>query len=146
MATGCALDELGNLKNLSDIKFFNSKTNTSPISGPPACILSGHSIGHAPSHEPLDQHSGQGATVSCKQKSNEDDEDSDAQDGDFAVASSDSESSDDLQFMGDEVVGNAELASILPSKSILTTGHSSGSHTRKCKATEVIEVEDEDSP
>jgi hypothetical protein len=109
---------------------------------------------------------GTGATASrTKHKSNEDGEDSDPQDGDFSVASSDSESSDDAQFMGDEVVGNAEvrqhfflkisnssylpspiqLASVLPSKSIPTTGRGSGSHTRKRKATEAIEVEDEDS-
>jgi len=45
MATDCALDEQDNLKNASDIEFFDSKTNTRPISGPAACISSGCLIG-----------------------------------------------------------------------------------------------------
>lgn len=47
--------------------------------------------------------------VSHKRKSNVGGEDSDLQDGDFAVPSGDSESSDDPEFTGDEVVGNAEV-------------------------------------
>ena len=31
MATGCALDADGNLKNTSDIEFFNSETDARPI-------------------------------------------------------------------------------------------------------------------
>jgi hypothetical protein len=31
MATGCALDTDGNLKNASDIEFFESKTDSHPI-------------------------------------------------------------------------------------------------------------------
>ncbi|KAF8802969.1 hypothetical protein BYT27DRAFT_7226184 [Phlegmacium glaucopus] len=163
MFSGCALDELGNLKNPSDIEFFNSETDTRLISGPTAHVSSGCSIGQRSGQGPKmaalvavqglgsdgepetakksyrrrPRRRGTGATASRKRKSNKDDEDSEAQDGDFAVASSDSESSDDSQFTGDEVVGNAELASILPSKSIPTTGRGSGSHTRKRKATEV---------
>ncbi len=44
MATGCALDELGTLKNASDIEFFESETDTRPISGPPARVSSSNSI------------------------------------------------------------------------------------------------------
>jgi hypothetical protein len=33
MSTGCALDEDGNLKNATDIEFFDSETDTRPISG-----------------------------------------------------------------------------------------------------------------
>jgi hypothetical protein len=32
MATGCALDADGNLKNASDIEFFGSETDAHPIS------------------------------------------------------------------------------------------------------------------
>ncbi|KAF8064935.1 hypothetical protein FPV67DRAFT_1695479, partial [Lyophyllum atratum] len=181
---GCAFDEHGNLKNASDIDFYESETDTRPISGPGArgsLSSRGPNAGDA-SGNALGQRSGRGANmadlvaaeglgsdgepekakksrtrrakrsrgtgkaISRKRKSNVGGEDSDAQDGDFAVDSDDSESSDDSDFTDDEVVGNAELAAVLPSKSIPTTGRGSGLHTRKRKATHVIEVEDEDSP
>lgn len=45
MATGCAVDVSGNLKDASEIAFYESKTDTDAISGPAACALSSGTIG-----------------------------------------------------------------------------------------------------
>jgi hypothetical protein len=39
MATGCAVDESGNLKDAADIVFYGSETDTRPISNPAAAPI-----------------------------------------------------------------------------------------------------------
>ncbi|PPQ80848.1 hypothetical protein CVT25_001973 [Psilocybe cyanescens] len=159
MATGCALDDFGNLKDASDIAFYDSETDNYPISGSAVPVASSHTLNR--------QHPGWGAKMAGyiaaetlnsdgeQQKAKriwmntggeEGDDDDKDNDDDFIMGHLDSGSESSDESMDDEVLTNAELASVLLSKTVPMTGCGSGSCKRKHTAPEIVEVEDQDSP
>lgn len=161
----CALDESGALKEAQDIEFFHSESETTPLPNTKSTNLRRgerkkntekmhtsiaaeqcNELGVVLKKHRLPEQGQQSGRPAKKPKINTTDMDnkSDPDDGDFASDGSLMGSSEDNDTEVDEVhPSNAEIADILPSKTIPTTGRGAGK--RKKNKVTVEEVEDVES-
>ncbi|EDR03817.1 uncharacterized protein LACBIDRAFT_331271 [Laccaria bicolor S238N-H82] len=150
---GCAMDTSGQLKDADNIDWYHSESDSRSLPRLAASTLPAVITAEAldsdgkpiPPKQPQAANRAKCSHKPCAKKLKPDTGvESDDKDDDFTMGSSDSESSDSSIEV--EAVSNAELASVLLSKTLPMMGRRSGTKKQKRTAPTIIKVEDEDSP
>ncbi|PPQ79924.1 hypothetical protein CVT25_002998 [Psilocybe cyanescens] len=168
MTDQCALDSSGNLKNASDILFYESESDEHPIHKPAAAtnVISNHAQGRGyhtkktqklldsllteqldddgqPKVIKLAGYSNKHNNKKCQKRTNDKIHPSDEDDGNFSGSDISTNQLSDSEV--EAMPSNQEIADSLLSKTIPNTGHHSGKHKRTKAAIKIEIAEDDNS-